>query len=116
MNIPIFTVDNCPSLKKSALTYGHFNSVHPGHIRYLKNAANQEDALIVAVLPDTKKGKKRSYKFTQQERAEGLAAITIIDGILLLKDEDDALINAIKNLNPNLLVLEPNLNTPKMLR
>ena len=105
MNIPIFTVDNCPSLKKSALTYGHFNSVHPGHIRYLKNAANQEDALIVAVLPDTKKGKKRSYKFTQLERAEGLAAITIIDGILLLKDEDDALINAIKNLNPNLLVL-----------
>ena len=37
--------------------------VLPGHIRYEK-CSKSEDALIAA-LPDTKKGKKRPYKFTQ---------------------------------------------------
>ena len=105
MNIPIFTIESCPIIKETALAYGHFNSVHPGHIRYLKNAASQGKSLIVAVLPDTHKGKNREYKFTQKERAEGLASINIIDGILLLKDEESSLVNAINVLNPSFLVL-----------
>ena len=59
----------------------------------------------MAILPDTINGNKRPYKFSQIERAEGLTAISIIDGILLLKDEKNALENAIKKLKPNLLVL-----------
>ena len=105
MSIPIFTIENCPNIKDSALAYGHFNSVHPGHVRYLKNAASQGNSLIVAVLPDTKKGINREYKFTQKERVEGLASLNIIDGILLLKDEEYPLVNAIKALNPGFLVL-----------
>ena len=105
MNIPIFTIESCPIIKETALAYGHFNSVHPGHMRYLKNAASQGKSLVVAVLPDTHKGKNREYKFTQKERAEGLASINIIDGILLLKDEESSLVNAINVLNPSFLVL-----------
>lgn len=105
MTIPVFTVANFPSFKKCTLTYGHFNSVHPGHIRYLKNAASKGNSLIVAIIPDTIHGKKRSYKFSQRERAEGLTAINIVDGIILLEDEENALEKAINKLKPNLLVL-----------
>ena len=105
MNIPIFTIENFPVIKETVLAYGHFNSVHPGHIRYLKNAASRGKSLIVAVLPDTNKGKNREYKFTQKERAEGLASINMIDGILLLEDEKYSLVNAINVINPSFLVL-----------
>lgn len=105
MNVPIYTFENCPNMKECVLAYGHFNSVHPGHIRYLKKASNYGESLIVAILPDTKNGKKRSYKFTQRERAEGLTALNIVDGIILLKDEKFSLAHLIKKLNPNFLFL-----------
>ncbi len=105
MNIPIFTIENCPNIRETALAYGHFNSVHPGHVRYLKNAASQGKSLIVAVLPDTYKGTSREYKFTQKERAEGLASLNIINGIFLLEDEEYALVKAINALKPGFLVL-----------
>ena len=62
MSVPIFTIADCPSFINCTLAYGHFNSVHPGHIRYLKNAASKGEILIVAILPDTISGNKRSYK------------------------------------------------------
>ena len=46
MSVPIFSVDECPSIENFVLAYGHFNSVHPGHIRYLKKAASQDNSLI----------------------------------------------------------------------
>ena len=96
MSAPIFSIDKCPSLKNTILAYGHFNSVHPGHIRYLKKAASEDGSLLVAILPDTEKGKKRLYKFSQLERAEGLTELNIIDGIVLLEDEEFSA-NLIKN-------------------
>lgn len=105
MSAPIFSIDKCPTLKNTALAYGHFNSVHPGHIRYLKKAASEDGSLLVAILPDTAKGKKRSYKFSQLERAEGLKELNIIDGIVLLRDEEFSLANLIKKLNPSFLFL-----------
>ena len=105
MSVPIFTVEQSPTFKNCVLAYGHFNSVHPGHIRYLKKAASEGETLIVAILPDEDKGKERGYKFSQIERAEGLTAINIIDGIILLKDEEFSLGNLIKKLKPNFLFL-----------
>ena len=105
MNCPIYKFENFPNFKKCVLTYGHFNSVHPGHIRYLKKASNYGESLLVAVLPDTENGIKKTYKFSQRERAEGLTALKIVDGIILLKDEKFSLANLIKRLNPNFLFL-----------
>ena len=59
MNCPIYKFENFPNFKKCVLTYGHFNSVHPGHIRYLKKASNYGESLLVAVLPDTENGIKK---------------------------------------------------------
>ena len=105
MKVPVFTSEKVPNLEKCVLAYGHFNSVHPGHVRYLKKAASEGSNLIVAILPDTNKGQKRSYKFTQLERAEGLTALNIIDGIILLEDEEFALSKVIKKLKPSGLFL-----------
>ena len=105
MNVPIFTVDECSIYNDCVLAYGHFNSVHPGHVRYLKKAASQEKTLLVAILPDTDNGIKNSYKFSQRERAEGLTALNIIDGIILLKNEEFSLAKLIKKLKPKFLFL-----------
>ena len=101
MSVQIFTVDNLPIKRNCVLAYGHFNSVHPGHIRYLKKAASQGEYLIVAILPDTNKGKKRSYKFSQIERSEGLTALNVVNGIILNINNEET--PAVANLNPNVM-------------
>ncbi len=105
MTIPILQINEAVKFKECTLTYGHFNSVHPGHIRYLRHASAQGNKLVVAVLPDTFCGQSRNYQFDQNERADGLAALNFIDGIILLDDKKYALLKVIKFLNPILLVL-----------
>ena len=105
MDIPILKLDDAKEFRKCTLAYGHFNSVHPGHIRYLKHAASQGNPLIVAIRPDKEKGINSNYQFGQRERAEGIAVLNLIDGIVLLDDEDNFLLKAIKFLEPKLLVL-----------
>ena len=105
MTKPILNIEKATNLEGCTLTYGHFNLVHPGHIRYLKHASMIGVKTVVAIISDTHKGKSRNYQFNQQERAEGLASFNFIDTIILLKDEETALLKAIKILNPNYLVL-----------
>ena len=47
-------------MKKTALVYGNFNILHPGHLRLLKFAKESSDYLIVAVNSD-KFNKIKSY-------------------------------------------------------
>ena len=92
-------------LRKCTLTYGHFDLVHPGHIRYLRKASNEGYKLVVAVIPDYKNGKLNKYKFNQIERAEGLTSFSFVDAIILLKDEEYSLKNLIKRLDQKLFIL-----------
>ncbi|MEK9703780.1 MAG: adenylyltransferase/cytidyltransferase family protein, partial [Deltaproteobacteria bacterium] len=88
----------------SVLCYGHFNIIHPGHIRYLEYAKSLGKRLIVAVQGDqmlTHSG--NSHHFTAQERAMGLAWLHIVDGVLILDRGD--LAEVIQLLQPNSLVL-----------
>lgn len=82
------------------LTYGHFSTIHPGHIRYLRHARNLGQQLLVALIGD---GGRTSYPFNQQERAEALSLLNIADAVLLL--QADALDQAIAALKPAVLVL-----------
>ena len=92
-------------LKNCTLTYGHFDLVHPGHIRYLRKASNEGHKLVVAVIPDYTNGKSNKYKFNQIERAEGLTSFSFVDAIILLKDEEYSLMKLINKLDPNLFLL-----------
>ena len=85
-------------LRKCTLTYGHFDLVHPGHIRYLRKASNEGYKLVVALIPDCTNGKLNKYQFNQIERAEGLTSFSFVDAIILLKDEKYALMKLINKL------------------
>ena len=82
-----------------ALAYGHFNTIHPGHIRYLRHARSLGEQLVVALIGDG----KTKYAFQQQERAEALSLLGIADALVLL--EADELNEAIDALKPKVLVL-----------
>lgn len=70
-------------------TNGCFDLIHPGHTRYLADARELGDLLIVALNSDRSvrelKGDGRPI-FPQQERAEILAALTAVDYVTIFDD------------------------------
>ena len=101
---PILRLSESGPIHGAALTYGHFTSIHPGHIRYLKQARQQGKSLLVAVIGDIPgPNGTPAYRFSQEDRAEGLALLNIADRIVLLEGEE--LAEAILRLEPHALVL-----------
>lgn len=91
--------------KKIVFTNGVFDLLHPGHVRYLQDARGLGDALIVAVNSDrsvrANKGPERPIT-PEAERAEILAALACVDGVVIFDDETPhAIISAIQ---PDVLV------------
>lgn len=86
--------------KKTILVHGCFDIVHPGHIRHLAYAKSKADILIASVTADRHiaKGIYRPH-VPEQIRAESLAALEMVDYVLIT-DASDAL-NLIKRLQPN---------------
>jgi D-glycero-beta-D-manno-heptose 1-phosphate adenylyltransferase len=77
--------------KTVVFTNGVFDILHPGHVRYLRDARREGDALIVGVNSDRSvkaiKGPARPIN-PERERAEVLAALGCVDGVVIF-DEDD---------------------------
>jgi D-glycero-beta-D-manno-heptose 1-phosphate adenylyltransferase len=71
-------------------TNGVFDLLHPGHVRYLRQARALGDVLIVGVNSDrsvrANKGPDRPVT-PERERAEVLAALTVVDAAVIF-DED----------------------------
>jgi rfaE bifunctional protein kinase chain/domain len=75
------------SLGKSlVLCQGHFNIVHPGHLRFFQFAKNLGDRLVVAVIGNEHLPEEfRSQYFLEQDRLTNVAAMEIVDYVLLLE-------------------------------
>ena len=86
--------------QECVLTYGHFSTIHPGHIRYLRHARNLGKKLVIALIGDEGDHK---FPFIQSERAEALCLLGIADAVLLLQTDD--LDQAITWLKPTIVVL-----------
>jgi len=70
------------------LCQGHFNIVHPGHLRFLQRAKELGECLVVAVQgTDHLQEEYRSQYFSEQERLESVAALHLVDFVILLQVE-----------------------------
>jgi D-beta-D-heptose 7-phosphate kinase/D-beta-D-heptose 1-phosphate adenosyltransferase len=92
--------------KTIVFTNGVFDLLHPGHVRYLRQARQLGDALIVGVNSDgsvrrQNKGPERPIT-PEHERVEVLEALACVDGVVAFDDDTPhALIAAIQ---PDVLV------------
>lgn len=86
-------------------TNGCFDIIHPGHVRYLKEAKKLGDFLIVALNSDSSvrsiKGPSRPI-MGERERAEILCAFEFVDAVVIFEEENP--LNLIKEIEPDVLV------------
>ena len=84
---------------------GVFDLLHVGHVRYLEQARTFGDALVVAINSDRSvrqlKGESRPV-FNQNERAEILAALRVVDYVTIFDDVSPR--SLITQLLPDVLV------------
>lgn len=91
--------------KRVVFTNGVFDLLHPGHVRYLRQARALGDVLVIAINADASvrrnKGPDRPIT-PEYERAEVLAALEFVDAVTIF-DEDTplAIITAVQ---PDVLV------------
>ena len=92
-------------LGKVVFTNGVFDLLHPGHIRYLQDARQLGDALIVGLNSDrsvrTNKGPERPIT-PETERAEILLALACVDAVAIFDEDTPAAI--INRVQPDVLV------------
>ena len=86
-------------------TNGVFDLLHPGHIRYLKEARALGDALIVAINSDrsvrANKGPERPIN-PERERAEVLQALDCVDVVTIFDEQTPHAI--VTRIQPDVLV------------
>jgi rfaE bifunctional protein nucleotidyltransferase chain/domain len=91
--------------RRVVCTNGVFDLLHPGHVRYLRQARAEGDVLVVAVNADASvrasKGPDRPIH-PAHERAELLAALDCVDLVLMFDDPTPA--DVIDTLVPDVLV------------
>jgi D-beta-D-heptose 7-phosphate kinase/D-beta-D-heptose 1-phosphate adenosyltransferase len=86
-------------------TNGVFDLMHVGHVRYLTQARELGDALVVAINSDqTVRQLKGEFRpvFNQAERAEILAALRVVDYVTIFDDVSPR--SLIATLLPDVLV------------
>lgn len=91
--------------KKIVFTNGCFDILHVGHVRYLKQASELGDILVVGLNSDDSvkrlKGSDRPVN-SEEDRAEMLSVLGFIDYVIIF--EEDTPYNLIKAIQPDVLV------------
>ena len=86
-------------------TNGVFDLLHPGHVRYLRQARALGDLLIVGINSDrsvrSNRGPQRPFT-PERERAEIVAALSCVNVVVVFDDETPH--NLIAAVQPNVLV------------
>jgi rfaE bifunctional protein nucleotidyltransferase chain/domain len=86
-------------------TNGVFDLLHPGHVRYLRDARALGDALIVAVNSDRSvraiKGSERPVT-PEHERAEVLLGLASVDAVVIFDEETPHAV--VRTIQPDVLV------------
>ncbi|MCD4795724.1 MAG: D-glycero-beta-D-manno-heptose 1-phosphate adenylyltransferase [Candidatus Cloacimonetes bacterium] len=91
--------------KKIVFTNGCFDILHAGHIKYLQEAKELGDILIIGLNSDDSikrlKGKERPIN-SQTDRAVVLGGLSSVDYVVIF--QEDTPLNLIKHIKPDILV------------
>jgi rfaE bifunctional protein kinase chain/domain len=99
----VVSLEQLPRSTIDCLAYGHFDLIHPGHVRYLLNARSKFGRLTVAVMADKHSGTISPFNHQQAERASAVAELSCVDRVVLLPSENFS--QAVDYLKPSVLVL-----------
>ena len=91
--------------QRIVFTNGVFDLLHPGHVRYLREARALGDLLIVGVNADesVRRNKGPGRPMTaEDERAEILAALECVDAVVIFAEDTPA--DIIRIVQPDILV------------
>ena len=95
--------------KNIVLVGGCFDVMHYGHLRFLKQAKALGDYLVVALESDAAlvETKNRKVFHTQEQRAEILEALTVVDEVLTLPPltSDQAYLELVQHIAPAVIAL-----------
>jgi len=81
---------------------GGFDPLHSGHIRYLREAKNLGDELVVILNTDEFLKKKKGYVFMPyKERKEILKSITYVDRVVRCIDKDQTVAKTLELVRPH---------------
>ncbi len=103
MKTKILKLEDSCHLNDCILGYGHFNTIHPGHIRYLRYGYEQGAPLVIAIKGNSIVREELRFPFSQEERAEALSLLGVASAIILLKGNE--LDKVIEKLRPRILLL-----------
>ncbi len=95
--------------KTIALCQGHFNVIHPGHLRFLEFVKKHGDFVLVAIHGESKilPAVKENF-FSSKERAHGVASLGYIDKVFIF--DDLTIENLLEIVKPNFYVLGEEFN------
>ena len=89
---------------KIVLCYGHFNVIHPGHLRFLQQAKNSGDILFAAVVSDEIfNPTNQQFKYSESDRCASVAAINSVDYVFCLTELD--ILESINTIKPDVFIL-----------
>lgn len=84
--------------------FGHFNVIHPGHLRFLQYAKSLGKCLVVGVLQDKDLDESQlTFSYNEKERAKGVAALESIDFVVIVKK--NTLPELMKEISPSICLL-----------
>jgi FAD synthetase len=87
----------------TVMAQGTFDILHPGHIHYLKEAAEHGDRLVVVVARDNRVQDKKDLQFDEQERQKMLSALEVVDNAVLGSEGD--IYSTVTKIDPDTIVL-----------
>ncbi|MBF0441912.1 MAG: adenylyltransferase/cytidyltransferase family protein [Oligoflexales bacterium] len=91
------------SYKKVVLTDGHFNVIHPGHVRFLEFARSKGDVLVAMVHGNNMiEDKVKDRFFDETERVKHLASLEYVHKVILINKT--TIIDIIKCVKPDFYV------------
>ncbi|HNR86849.1 MAG TPA: PfkB family carbohydrate kinase [Spirochaetota bacterium] len=84
--------------KKVSLCQGHFNVIHPGHLRFLEFAKKQGDFFIVVIQGKSRIDESVREKFYRvDDRARGVASLEYVDRVFVFDEIDfDQIIRVVR--------------------